>query len=211
LKWVKYVGYSHLRQLGYVTAARFSCLVFAVLCFGLASIVYISIVMILQEVCCCLLNYVLEQHTHTHPSCVAVCIYIATHDRDFPMRSFTVNPTNFGLYHNFPHYFKNGGILEIIIQNEMCLDGVYTFCVKHCQTLLELEYCRQIFEKYPNTKFHENPFSWSRSIASERTDKQKDYTQTGRQSEANGHLSKLCKHAYYLVFVITLICRISSN
>jgi hypothetical protein len=79
--------------------------------------------------------------THTHTSCVGVYIYKVTHDRDFPMQDFTVNPTNFGLYHNFPYYLMNGTILEIIIQNEMCLDGVYTFCVKHCQILLELESC----------------------------------------------------------------------
>jgi hypothetical protein len=86
----------------------------------------------------------------------------------------------------------------------MCLDGVYRFCVKHCQILLKIEFCRQIFED-------ENPFSWSRTVASGRSDKQAEYTQTDRQDEANVHLSKLCKRAYYLVFVITLICRISSN
>jgi hypothetical protein len=38
---------------------------------------------------------------------------------------------------------------------------------------------------------------------------------THRQEKANGHISKLCKRAYnvlyYLVLVITLISRISSN
>jgi len=33
---------------------------------------------------------------------------------------------------------------------------------------MKLEDCRQIFEEYSNTKFHENQFSWSRVVASEK-------------------------------------------
>ena len=39
-----------------------------------------------------------------------------------------------------------------------------------CQILMELEFPRQIFEKYSNIKFHENPFSGSRVVLCWRTD-----------------------------------------
>jgi len=58
---------------------------------------------------------------------------------------------------------------------------------------MKLEICRQIFEEYSNTKFHENPFNGSRVVAWGRTDKQVECTQTDRQNEANVRLSKLCK------------------
>ena len=37
---------------------------------------------------------------------------------------------------------------------------------------MNLEFSRQIFEKYSNTKFHENPSSWSRVALYGRTDVQ---------------------------------------
>jgi hypothetical protein len=40
-----------------------------------------------------------------------------------------------------------------------------------CQILIKLEFSRQIFEKYPNIKFHKNPSSWSRVVPCGRTDK----------------------------------------
>ena len=48
-----------------------------------------------------------------------------------------------------------------------------------------------------------------------RTDKQVEFTQTDRQNAANCRISKLCKRAqnllYLLVVVISIISRISSN
>jgi hypothetical protein len=54
-----------------------------------------------------------------------------------------------------------------------------------CQILMKLECSRQIFKKYSNFKFHENPFSGSRVVPCGRT---------VRQDEANSplpfHLSR---------------------
>jgi len=44
---------------------------------------------------------------------------------------------------------------------------------------MKLEFSRQIFEKYSNIKFHENPSSGSR--------------RTGRHDEANSRFSQLCE------------------
>jgi hypothetical protein len=33
-----------------------------------------------------------------------------------------------------------------------------------CPILMEIEFSRQIFEKYTDIKFHENPSSWSRDL-----------------------------------------------
>jgi secreted PhoX family phosphatase len=53
-----------------------------------------------------------------------------------------------------------------------------------CQILLRLEFCRQIFEKYSNTKLHENPSSGSRVVPRGRVYIQTD-KQTDRHDEAN--------------------------
>jgi len=45
-----------------------------------------------------------------------------------------------------------------------------------CQILLKLEFFLQIFEKYSNIKFHENPSSGSRVVPCGRTDGQTDRT-----------------------------------
>jgi hypothetical protein len=39
---------------------------------------------------------------------------------------------------------------------------------------MEVEFYRQIFEKCPNIKFDENPFSGSRAVSCGRTDRQTD-------------------------------------
>jgi hypothetical protein len=44
------------------------------------------------------------------------------------------------------------------------------------QILVKLEFSRQIFEKYSNIKFHENPSCGSRVIPCGRTDGQTDMT-----------------------------------
>jgi len=43
-----------------------------------------------------------------------------------------------------------------------------------CQVLMKLEFSRQIFTKYSNIKFHENPSSGSRVIPCRQTDDQPD-------------------------------------
>jgi len=41
-----------------------------------------------------------------------------------------------------------------------------------CQSLMELEFSEQIFEKYANTKFHENPSTGSRVVQCGQADRQ---------------------------------------
>jgi len=54
---------------------------------------------------------------------------------------------------------------------------------------MKLEFSRQIFEKTPNIKFHENPSSGSRVISYEgRTG-----GRTDRYEEANSHFPQFCK------------------
>ena len=44
-------------------------------------------------------------------------------------------------------------------------------CARYsCQILMKLEFSPQIFDKYPNIKFHENPSSGSRVVPCGRTD-----------------------------------------
>jgi len=52
--------------------------------------------------------------------------------------------------------------------------------------IMELEFSRQIFEKYSNTKFHENSSSGSRVVSCGRAD---------RRDEANSRFSKFCERA----------------
>jgi hypothetical protein len=55
-----------------------------------------------------------------------------------------------------------------------------------CQILMILEFSQQIFEKYSNIKFHENPSSVSRIIPCVLTD---------RRDEANTRFSKFWERA----------------
>jgi hypothetical protein len=55
-----------------------------------------------------------------------------------------------------------------------------------CQVLMEFEISRQIFEKYPNVKFNENPSSGRRVVSCGQTD---------RHDETNSHFSKSCERA----------------
>jgi len=43
----------------------------------------------------------------------------------------------------------------------------YRYC---CQILIKFEFSQQIFEKYSNIKFHDNPFSGSRVFPCGQTD-----------------------------------------
>ena len=62
-------------------------------------------------------------------------------------------------------------------------------CQIVCQILIILEFSEQIFEKYANTKFHENPFSGSRVVPC-------GYTRTGRRDEASSRFSKFGERSY---------------
>jgi len=49
---------------------------------------------------------------------------------------------------------------------------------------MKLEFSRQIFEKYSNVKFHENPSSGSRAVPCGQRD---------RHDEANSRFSQVCE------------------
>jgi hypothetical protein len=51
---------------------------------------------------------------------------------------------------------------------------------------MKLEFSRQIFEKYSDIKFNDNPSSWSRVVPCGQTD---------RHEEANSHLSQFSESA----------------
>jgi hypothetical protein len=55
---------------------------------------------------------------------------------------------------------------------------------------MELEFSRQIFEKYSNVKFNENPSSGSRIVPFEQTG-----GLTDRHDEANNRFSQFCELA----------------
>ena len=57
------------------------------------------------------------------------------------------------------------------VSKKCILVFVYSTCY-YCQILMKLEFYRQVFEKYSNIKFHENPFRGNRSVPCERTDGQ---------------------------------------
>jgi hypothetical protein len=59
---------------------------------------------------------------------------------------------------------------------------------------MKLEFLRQIFEKYSNIKFHENPSSGSQIVTCGRTDEQTG-RQTDRHDEANSRFSQFCERA----------------
>jgi len=54
---------------------------------------------------------------------------------------------------------------------------------------MELELCQQIFEKYSDIKFHENPSSGSRVVPCGQTD----------YDEANSRYSQFCERAWNII------------
>jgi len=58
------------------------------------------------------------------------------------------------------------------------------------QILMALEYSQQIFEKYSNIKFHENPFIGCQAVLCGRTD-----GRTDTHDEANNGSSQFCERA----------------
>jgi len=63
---------------------------------------------------------------------------------------------------------------------------MYSSTLYSCQSLLKLEFARQIFEKYSNIKFHENPPSGTRVVPCGEMD---------RHDEANSRYSQFCERA----------------
>jgi len=59
-----------------------------------------------------------------------------------------------------------------------------------CQILIKLECSRQIFEKFPSIEFHKNPFSGSRIIRSEQTNR---LTDMAKLTVACSHFAKTLK------------------
>jgi len=59
-----------------------------------------------------------------------------------------------------------------------------------CQFSTKHERCGQIFEKFPNVKFHKNPAIGSRVVPSGGTDGQ-------THNKANGRFSKFCERPNY--------------
>jgi len=64
--------------------------------------------------------------------------------------------------------------------------GLHVKYLYSCQILIKLEFSRQIFEKYSNTKFHENPSSGSRVVPC---------VQTDRHDAVNSRFSQFCERA----------------
>jgi hypothetical protein len=118
------------------------------------------------------------------------------------------------LYHIFPHYLINGTIFGKKLLNIKCVFSFSlsllseTFLIPRriqrdiihvhkssgkvpvTLILMKVELSRQIFEKYSNIKFKENPFSWSRVVPCGRTD-----GQTYRHDEATSSFSQFCEGA----------------
>jgi len=59
---------------------------------------------------------------------------------------------------------------------------------------MKLKTSQQIFEKYSNIKFHEDPFSGSWIVPCGQMDR-RTYGQTDRHDEANSRFSRFCKCA----------------
>ena len=56
-----------------------------------------------------------------------------------------------------------------------------------CQILMKLEFCREIFEKYSNITFHENPSTGSLVVP---------YGRQDRRDEANSRFPQFCERAW---------------
>ena len=74
--------------------------------------------------------------------------------------------------------------------------GLHVNNLYSCKILLRLIFSTDFFKKYPNIKFHDNPFSGSRVIPCGQTEGQ-IYGQTERRKrrhdEVNGRFSQFCE------------------
>jgi hypothetical protein len=125
------------------------------------------------------------------------------------------------LYHSFSHYPLKGMILgKKVTKHKMCVlifsttlpetflivrriqrDILVNILRSSCKLpvilvrfLMKFEFSRQIFEKYLNIKFPENPSSESRDIPCGRTDTQTDRP-TDRHDDANSRSSRTYERA----------------
>jgi hypothetical protein len=120
-------------------------------------------------------------------------------------------------YHIFPHYLINGTIFvkpslnikrvfrfsvqllsEIVlvlrtIQQDLIKNVNWSSCSYSSQSSLELEFSRQIFEKYSDTKLLENPCTGSRVVPCGRKDRRID-----GHDKANSRFSQFCERAQLL-------------
>jgi hypothetical protein len=108
------------------------------------------------------------------------------------------------LYIIFPHYIIKDTIFEkknpllntecVLISSKTCVWNfshsqknwarydqkfafVFTESTRYSRPILiKIEFSRQVFEKSPNIKFHENPSSWSRVVPRGQTDGRTDLT-----------------------------------
>jgi hypothetical protein len=118
------------------------------------------------------------------------------------------------LYHIFPHYLIKARFSEKkVTEHKICVSSFSTtfvwkishckktracyyhtftyyafmWCTRYsCQFLMKVEFSRQIFEKYSNTKFHENLFKRIRVLPCGRIE---------RHEEANSFFSQFCERA----------------
>ena len=78
------------------------------------------------------------------------------------------------LYYIFPHYLINGAIfrkkmtlkINVVIWFSLQLLSEMSFIIRSERDMIKkkFEYSRQIFEKWSNENFHENPFIWNRQV-----------------------------------------------
>ena len=93
----------------------------------------------------------------------------------------------------FPHYLINSTIFERkkkVTEHKMCVlifSTTFFWNISHCKDNSG-RFARQIFEKYSNIKFYENPSSGSRVVPCGRTD-----GHTDRYDEANSSFSQFCE------------------
>ena len=83
---------------------------------------------------------------------------------------------------NISYYKKNWPRYD-----QKCISVCFMSSTRHsCQILMKLEFCGQIFEKYTNIKFNENPSRGSRVVPCWQT-----YRQTDRQAGGRADMRKL--------------------
>jgi hypothetical protein len=83
-----------------------------------------------------------------------------------------------------------------------------------CQTLMKIEFSQQIFEKYSNIKFHENPSSGRRDVPYGRIDRRTDMTKVivAFRNLANAPTNRVIKLAKLIcLFCVECRCRKNPN